>query len=71
MQDELIQAKKMTDQAKIESADTINKLTRSLELSQRQCRDILEEGNGDYVASTTSFAIATVNEKQFDLIDLI
>ena len=44
LQDELHATRKFADQTKIESADTINQLSKSLEASQRQLRDILEEG---------------------------
>ena len=44
LQDELQAARKFADQTKIESADTINQLSRSLEATQRHLRDILDEG---------------------------
>ena len=37
---------KASEEAQIGRADTINRLTRSLEDSQRQCQDLLEAGTG-------------------------
>ena len=48
LQDEVQFAKKLADQAKIESAETINKLSKSLEQSQRQLREMLEEGSSGF-----------------------
>ena len=41
---QLADAVREAENCKIERAETINRLTRSLEESQRQCRDLLEGG---------------------------
>ncbi len=63
MQDELQFARKMTDHAKIEAAETVNKLTKSLEQSQRQCREILEEGLFRVWIIVVFFALLVVMNK--------
>ena len=37
---------KEVETCKVERADAVNQLTRSLEESQRQCRDLLDTGEG-------------------------
>ena len=36
--------KRSSGKSKVESAETINRLTKSLEESQKRCRDLLETG---------------------------
>eukprot|EP00794_Sanderia_malayensis_P017491 gene17490-19240_t len=63
LQDEIQLANRMTDQAKIEAADTINKLTRSLEQSQRHRREILEEGSANGIGELKYELKHVVKEK--------
>ena len=41
---QLLESVKSSENAQLDRAETINRLSRSLEESQRQCRDLLEAG---------------------------
>ena len=45
LHDELVQARKEADRARLERAETVNRLTKSLEQSQKQNEELLNSGN--------------------------